>query len=95
MQPVYPIPPHCPYNFAVQVLVAALEVVVLVLLTVEVDSVVVLVALVELLVVLALELVVVELVVLTLVEDALVVVVLLPFVEVVDDPPPPLTVPEA
>lgn len=69
----------------------------LLLLTVEVDRVVVLLALVELLVVLALE-PVAELVVFTLVEDVNFdpdAVVLLAFVEVLDDPPLPLTVPEA
>jgi hypothetical protein len=97
VQPVYPVPPHCPYALTVHVLVAALDAVVLLLLIVEVERVVVLLALVEMLVVLALELVA-ELVDLTIVEDVVfdpVVVVMLIFVEVLDDPPSPLTVPEA
>lgn len=88
MHPVNPVPPHCAYLAAVHVATGGLDVVVEVVVT-----------LVELLVVLALVELVEEVVGLTLVEELVedleVAVLVLPAVDELEEPPPPLTVPEA
>lgn len=82
-----PVPPHCAYLVAVHVATGGLDVVEVV------------VTLVELLVVLAPVELVEEVVGLTLVEELVedleVAVLVLPAVDELEEPPPPLTVPEA